>query len=102
MRKILPLSLTAALLAAALLGLGPTAQAAAPGEEEIYGNQLLTPDERSDYNARMQSLTTIEEREAYRLEHKRRMQDRAQKRGLQYDQRGVLNPYQSEGLSGAQ
>jgi len=51
-------------------------------EEQIYGSQLMTPEEQSEHRTRMRSLKTPEEREAYRLEHHRKMQERAKQAGV--------------------
>jgi len=48
----------------------------------IYGNQLMTPQERNEYRNRMRSLRTAQEREQFRLEHHERMQERARARGI--------------------
>lgn len=51
--------------------------------EKIYGSQMMTSAERAEYRAKMRGLKTRQEREAYRLEHHKRMQQRANERGLQ-------------------
>jgi hypothetical protein len=55
----------------------------APGQDGdvIYGSQLMTQQERYEYRTRMRSLRTQEEREAFRLEHHRKMQERAKAQG---------------------
>ena len=50
--------------------------------DQIYGYQMMTPAERAEYRARMRSLNTVQERERYRLEHHREMQERARERGM--------------------
>jgi hypothetical protein len=50
--------------------------------DRIYGSQLMTPQERNDYQIKMRSMKTEQEREAYRLEHHKQMQERAHQRGL--------------------
>lgn len=55
----------------------PMAQKRAP----VYGSQLMTSQERAEYRARMRSLKTSEEREAFRAEHHRKMQQRAKEQG---------------------
>ncbi len=50
--------------------------------DQIYGYQLMTPAERAAYRSRMRSLNTVQERERYRLEHHREMQERARERGV--------------------
>lgn len=49
--------------------------------ERIYGYELMTPQERTEYQARMRALKTEQEREALRLEHHKKMQERAQAQG---------------------
>lgn len=50
--------------------------------ERIYGSQLMTRQERAEHRAKMRGLKTPEEREAYRLEHHKKMQERAKEKGL--------------------
>ncbi|MDE2271991.1 MAG: hypothetical protein KGJ94_08405 [Xanthomonadaceae bacterium] len=50
--------------------------------DRIYGYQLMTPAERNAYRAKMRSLNTVQEREAFRQQHHAEMQKRAQARGL--------------------
>jgi hypothetical protein len=68
------------------LALGIAAPAAAqmqgdPMQERIYGYELMTPQERTEYQARMRALNTEQEREAFRQEHHRKMQERARAQG---------------------
>ncbi len=49
---------------------------------QIYGYQLMTPAERQQYREHMRSFKTVRERERYRLEHHREMQERARERGV--------------------
>lgn|SRR5574340_27557 len=58
------------------------AQARQQDQEEIYGSQLMTEQERIEHRATMRSLKTQQERDAYRLEHHRLMQERAAARGV--------------------
>lgn len=51
-------------------------------QERIYGSQLMTQQERAEHRAKMRSLKTREEREVYRLEHHKKMQERAKEKGL--------------------
>jgi len=51
-------------------------------QEQIYGSQLMTPEEMAEHRAKMRSLQTNEEREAYRLEHHQMMQERAREQGV--------------------
>lgn len=70
------------------LALGIAAPAAAqmqsdPMQERdrIYGYELMTPQERTEYHARMRALNTEQEREAFRQEHYKKMQERAKAQG---------------------
>jgi len=51
-------------------------------QETVYGWQLMTEQERSEHRTKMRSLNTQQEREAYRLEHHKRMQERAKEQGV--------------------
>lgn len=51
-------------------------------QERVYGSQLMTQQERAEHRAKMRGLKTREERDAYRLEHHRKMQERAREKGL--------------------
>lgn len=50
-------------------------------EEQVYGWQLMTEQERNEHRSKMQNMSTEEERERYRLEHHNKMQQRAKKQG---------------------
>lgn len=51
-------------------------------DEPIYGYQLMTEQERAEHRAKMQSFQTEQEREAYRQEHHKMMQERAKAQGI--------------------
>ncbi len=51
-------------------------------EEQIYGSQLMTPEERAEYRDRMRAAATAEERESIRNEHHEQMKARAEEQGL--------------------
>ena len=51
-------------------------------EQFIYGSQLMTPEERAAYRAKMRATTTTEEREKIRKEHHEAMKLRAKERGV--------------------
>lgn len=57
---------------------------ALPGhaDETVYGYQLMTEQERAEHRAKMQSFQTEQEREAYRQEHHKMMQERARAQGV--------------------
>lgn len=48
----------------------------------IYGSQLMTDKERTEFRARMWAAQSNEERERIRAEHHAEMQKRAQERGM--------------------
>ena len=48
----------------------------------IYGSQMMTPQERSEYRARMRAAKTQEEREQIRKEHHEQMKARAKEKGV--------------------
>ena len=50
--------------------------------QNIYGSSLMTKAERAEHRATIRSLKTREERERYRMEHHKRMQERAKEKGI--------------------
>ena len=76
------------------LAMAASAQAADPAQsreqtqsteqmqaQRIYGYELMTPQERVEYRNRMRAMKTVQEREAFREEHHRQMQERARAQG---------------------
>jgi len=59
-----------------------TEQAQAQQQEQIYGSQLMTPQERAEQRAKMRAAKTAEEQEQIRREHHERMAVRAKERGV--------------------
>ena len=51
-------------------------------QQQVYGWQLMTDEERAEHRAKMRSATSDEERQAYREEHHKLMQARAEAKGL--------------------
>ena len=51
-------------------------------QEQIYGSQLMTQEERAEYRAKMRAAETYEEREQIRKEHHELMKERAKERGV--------------------
>lgn len=51
-------------------------------EQQVYGSQLMTQQERMEHRTKMQSMNTMEERERYRMEHHKKMQQRAKQQGV--------------------
>ena len=55
---------------------------AVQSEDQVYGYELMTKQERMEHRNTMRTLKTEQERERYRLEHHKKMQKRAEKKGL--------------------
>lgn len=51
-------------------------------KEQLYGSQLMTKEERTEYRSRMRAAKTAEEREQIRNEHHEQMKARAKERGV--------------------
>jgi len=51
-------------------------------EDVIYGSTLMTAQERIQHRETLRTLKTNEEREQYRIEHHKRMQERAKEKGV--------------------
>ncbi|HCU54656.1 MAG TPA: hypothetical protein DIC36_10410 [Gammaproteobacteria bacterium] len=51
-------------------------------DQDMYGYQLMTPQERDAHRAKMRSAKTVEEQERIRAEHHTQMQIRAKERGV--------------------
>jgi hypothetical protein len=51
-------------------------------QDQVYGSQLMTQQERSEYGARMRAAKTAEEREQIRKEHHEQMKARAKEKGV--------------------
>lgn len=51
-------------------------------QEQIYGSQLMTQQERAEQRDKMRAAKTAEEREQIRKEHHERMKERAKERGV--------------------
>jgi len=51
-------------------------------QDEIYGSQLMTQQERDEHRARMRAARSIEEQEKIRMEHHELMKERAKVQGL--------------------
>lgn len=78
---------------------------AANQEEQIYGSQLMTQQERNEYQAKMRAAKTAEERERIRNEHHEEMKQRARARGVTLPDeppsgRGDMGPGGGMGHSG--
>jgi len=51
-------------------------------EEQVYGRQLMTEQERNEHRMKMQSMETEEARERYRMEHHKKMLQHAKQQGV--------------------
>ena len=83
------ISLIAAAIAAGALvvtSLGAVAQTPAPAQaqtqQRIYGSQLMTVQERNEYQQQVRALNTQQERDQFRSEHHTKMLERAKERGV--------------------
>ncbi|MDR9436099.1 MAG: hypothetical protein RI563_04440 [Thiohalophilus sp.] len=65
-----------------LLALSLSAPFVSAQEEQIYGQQLMTEQERAEHREQMRNMDSEEERKAFRQEHHERMQQRAEERGV--------------------
>ena len=82
MRRILIFMLAAVL--------GNAIPAAAEEREYIYGAELMSPRERDAYRQGLQSASGEESKGQYRQRHRDRLQKRAQQRGVQLDEKGIV------------
>ena len=78
-KKLLLISMLSASL---LLGLQPGFAADPAAQEQVYGSQLMTSQERTAYQTRMRAAKTNEEREQIRAQHHKEMQVRAKQQGV--------------------
>lgn len=51
-------------------------------QEKIYGSQIMTEQERTEYRAKMRAAQSAEAREQLRREHHELMKERAKARGI--------------------
>lgn len=61
---------------------GQQAQLQTQEQEQIYGSQLMTPEQRAEYRARMGAAASDAEREKIRREHHEQMKERARNQGI--------------------
>jgi hypothetical protein len=57
-------------------------QAQKQEQEQIFGSQIMTEQERAEFRAKMRAAKTNEEREKVRSEHHALMKERAKERGV--------------------
>lgn len=74
-------NLPASLVLVVGLACGLAAQAV-EAPRPIYGSQLMTQAERNTHRATLRKIKTEQEREAFRLEHHKLMQERASAKGI--------------------
>lgn len=55
---------------------------AAQEQQQVYGWQLMSQQERNEYQEKMRHMKTNEERERFRMEHHEMMRKRAEERGM--------------------
>lgn len=82
LKRTLTLSaLTGAL--ALSIGLALAAEpVATPAKEQVYGSQLMTPQERAAHRAKLRAAKTPEEKAKVRAEQHELMKERAKQRGV--------------------
>lgn len=51
-------------------------------QEQVYGSQLMTQQERNEYRTRMRAAKSVEEQEQIRSEHHERMKERAKAQNM--------------------
>jgi len=78
---LLPLAVGMMSLSPLVVGEEP-AQKQVKQQEQVYGSQLMTREERVAYRAKMRAAKTQEEREKIRAEHHEQMKARAKERGV--------------------
>ena len=68
--------------ASALMSMGVDVFAQDQAQVQIYGSQLMTAAERTEYQTKMRALKTDKERDAFRLDHHDKMKVRAAEKGV--------------------
>lgn len=58
------------------------AETSASSDQDIYGYEIMTPAERAEFRAKMQSAKSSQERERLQIDHQAAMQSRAKQRGI--------------------
>lgn len=87
MNRLLLSTLSVAVLGAvagSVLAANPNVNSAQDqvSDQDIYGYQLMTPEERNAHRSQMQSAKTSADRDRMRTEHQAAMQNRAKERGI--------------------
>ena len=108
-RRRLVILLSGSMLALSAVVLTAHAQMPAqpPARQQVHGSQLMTPQERTEFRARMWAARSPQEREQIRAEHHARMQARAWERGVTlpdgppgYGYGGGMGPGMGPGMGG--
>lgn len=68
--------------------LGTPSGQTAQQQKRVYGEALMTEQERYQYQQRLQTMNGDQERKAFRKEHKEMMKERAQEQGKVLDEDG--------------
>ena len=69
-------------------------------DDQIYGSQMMTQQERDELRAKMRAAQTAEERERIRAEHHALMQERAKERGLSMPEEPPMRGGMGAGMGG--
>lgn len=72
--------------------------ASVSSDQEIYGSEIMTPEERAEFRSKMQSAKTSQERERLRVDHQAAMQSRAKQRGITLPDNPSVNPSPDNGM----
>lgn len=62
-----------------------------PGDEVVFGGQMMTMEERLQFRTQMQNATTDEERQQIRLQHREQMLERAKAQGVTLSDMPMMN-----------
>jgi outer membrane biogenesis lipoprotein LolB len=81
-KPLLISAMASSLLLACNLGFAADPPMQSQAQEQIYGSQLMSAQERTEYQARMRATKTNEEREQIRAQHHKEMQVRARQQGV--------------------
>ena len=73
---------TALLLSCGIALAADQEKATATKQEQVYGSQMMTQQERADYRTKMRAAKTAEDVDQVRKEHHDSMKDRAKERGV--------------------
>ncbi len=62
-----------------------------PGDEVVFGGQMMTMEERLQFRTQMQNAATDEERQQIRLQHREQMLERAKAQGITLPDMPMMN-----------